>query len=184
MLVATVLVLTGCEKKDIELEAKPHDGIIIASIKNGNELGERYQIATVAAISFSDDLYFNGWEGDVIATANFINGGFTMKLPETVSDEFLRKFNNKYGKVDNPNAGIACVTFFKSYNTEGIHVGYFDYLSNKKYWYPANFWYTDSDVTLTSGRGSYLSLKRGWNIQYENEEALNNMKWEFSNVNP
>ena len=179
MFLATVLIFTGCEKNAVELKVKPHNCLIIASVKGGNELGERYQIATVEAISISDDLFTDELEGDVIATADFINGGFTMELPATVSDEFLRKFNSRYGKADNPNAGIACVTFFKAYNTKGIHVGYFEYLSNKKYWYTAYFWYTDSDVTLTYGSGSCLSLKKGWNIQYENDEALNDMKWEF-----
>ena len=177
IIVATVLILTGCEKKVVELYAQPHDGIIIASVKDGKELGERYQIATVNAISFSDDLDFNGSEGDVIATADFINGSFTMELPATVSDEFLKKFNNKYGKISNQNAKLACVTFFKAYDKEGVHVGYLEYISNKKYWYPAYFWYTDSDITLTYR--SDFSLKRGWNIQYESEEAHNDMKWEF-----
>jgi len=173
VLITSVLLgsLAGCEKKGGELKTKLHDGVIIASIKDGNKIGERYQIATVAAISYSDDLYFSGRDGDVIATADFINGGFTMELPATVSDEFLRNLNYKYAKASNPDAKFACVTFFKAYNTKGIYVGCF--------WCGPLFWYADSDVTLT--RGGNLSLKKGWNIEYENEKALNDMKWEFYN---
>ena len=184
--VAIQLILAGCEKENaVELESKTIDKII-ASIEGGNELGEYYQIATVDAIA---TIYLNGQiETNVIATANFINGGFTMELPETVSDEFLSKqiaYNHIKVRDPNANTKMTYVVYFFAYNTDGEYVGFFEYINDSEVWITTAFWYADDDVVLTYGAGLVsCSLKKGWNLVYEppavSKEDIDCVVWRFN----
>jgi len=191
VLVAAGLIFVSCDEKNDkvkEQETRPHDGKITVSV--GSKYQELYQLATVKAISFVTG--YNDVEpiGDVIATSNFVNGGFTINLPLTVSDEFFKKLSDVGNvKSSNPNTKVALVQYLNVYNTEGKFVGYFQYFNFRQTKYGngdipiiAKFWYADSDVTIKDGNLSF-SLKKGWNILYEvdaSNEEINSMWWSFT----
>ena len=169
-LITIGLMLVCCNKNndDIEPIIEPHDGKIIASVNAGIEFGEYHSVVTVKTIS---NYYFdfNELYDRVIETAEFVNGGFTINLPETVSDEYLVKFSdfNHDSKVSDPDAKVTEVVFF-AFNNEGIFVDVLEYANYKiNRQFGSRFWYSDRDFTFKHEyRNSSCSLKRGWNIEY------------------
>jgi hypothetical protein len=194
LLIALIIVTcfhhVTIEDYDYNYNAKPYNDTIIVDIEGGIDIGEHYQIITVKAV-ISNKLG-SDWrsDGDTIPTmtADFVDGQFVMTLPTILYDDiyFNYEYNNisnphGYSKISNPNVKILYVTHFNAYNTEGVCIGAFEYISSDiKYWDTAKFWYVDDDVLLYFNGGRFnLSLKKGWNIQYKNEETLSKMKWEF-----
>jgi len=189
--VTAVLMLTGCNKNDDDIEPiiEPHDGKIIASVNAEIEFGEYHSVVTVKAISHYF-FEFNELYDRVIETVEFVNGGFTINLPETVSDEYLQRFSDEHpnSKVSDPDAKVTEVVFFAC-NNEGIFVDilkYGNYKINRQL--GSRFWYSDRDFTFKHEyRSSSCSLKRGWNIEYwrkVNKKEIDGMTWYFYSTVP
>jgi len=184
LLVATGLLLACCKKNDDinKPVIESHDGKIIASVVNGIEIGEYYSVITVKAMSLH---YYDISElaNRIIETADFVNGGFTMNLPETVSDEYLVRFSdfNQDSEISDPDAKVSMVAFH-AYNDNGTWIETFEYRNNKMAC--ARFWYTDRDFTYKLAYRNYSSsLKKGWNVEYvpsTGKKGIKGMTWYFS----
>ena len=191
VLLTVGLMLAGCNKNDDDIEPiiEPHDGKIIASVNGGIEFGEYHSVVVVKAISYNY-FDFNELYDRVIETVEFVNGGFTINLPETVSDEYLVKFSDKHPNsvVSDANAKVTEVAFFAC-NNEGLFVDvlvYGNYKINRRF--EGKFWYSDRDFTFKHEyRNSSCSLKRGWNIEYwrkVNKKEIEDMTWRFYSTIP
>ena len=121
-----------------------------------------------------------------LAEANFKNGGFTIKLPQTVDAKFLEKIGNDMPKqisVSNKNAQTLCISSFDGFDSSDRKVASFYCEKGQGNNYSCmNWFYTDSDLTISgsytrtgrnnNGETEYtetysLVFKKGWNIMYE-----------------
>jgi len=158
---------------------------ITAKIENAAEYGSFNMVALRAR-------YLGSLE--ILAEAEFKNGGFTLQLPEMVDEKFLRNapfggsstitISNKDAKflysadisLFNSDYGNYFITFVASNETETT-------LSTKQYWY------VDSDVNISGKEpdfSSSLTLKKGWNVVYIIIHATGRgvQSWEYRSSPP
>jgi len=111
---------------------------------------------------------------DVIAQAPFINGGFTLKLPETLADEYLFLLSQDAPEtvtISDRNAMVYS-EFLEAYNKNGKFVGYIGFIGidyNRPTYYEAVWFYADGDFYFTGKHEQMtfnVSLKKGWNVIY------------------
>ena len=120
-----------------------------------------------------------GYEFDApVVSGNYADGGFTLTLPNTVSNRFCRNIEDEYNydgnvnvHISNKNANIAVVNdYFYCYDKDDENFGAFVYYKEESNRITGAFFiYADRDVTVT-GSDDYcnynMSLKNGWNIAY------------------
>jgi hypothetical protein len=124
----------------------------------------------------SDDSYV------AIARAPYVNGGFTLTLPASLNNQYLRLFSQNFSSsgitISDANA-MGTLTSLQAYKTnengQERLTGAFYYLVND--WKSTWMYYADRDVNITGSQtdyyGSYtytkkydLHLKKGWNMCY------------------
>jgi hypothetical protein len=187
----TVVALCSCDKDDDGDNVPTSvvaDNTITATVENGND-----KIAVVKAIMFYDG-YIKEAE---IATALYSDGGFTLKLPETVNDAYLNAIEDEgYPaeiKISNPEVKTNGVIIY-AHNAAGKSIGYFHYRDDSGL--TGSPIYSTGDVSIT-GSGidedgevsNYnIHLKTGWNIEFNkrNESTTQTpsgtMKWYFVEI--
>jgi hypothetical protein len=163
--------LTGCSSdNDENTPANPLT--IDARVENGNDYNS--QIDSVRAFVNDDDT-------QVVATAKYVNGGFTITLPANIDSKYF-----SFSFVDLPSGLTvsdknAKYTVIDAYGFIGVKSGQivseFQYINNF-FGYDlvsANFFYADRNVTIsgtyTENNGNVnvwdnVSLKKGWNTVY------------------
>jgi hypothetical protein len=165
------------EDEDENVE-EPTSGVenntITAIVENGNSYNDK-----IAVVKVMMDV---GGDTEVeIASAPYSNGGFTLKLPATVSDAYLYTFNNEDlsagVNISNSNVRVSFDdTYIAAYNKSGEEIGAFDYENSSDWW--GMLIYANGDISIT-GTETYegddhvvhwnMHLKRGWNMWYEKE---------------
>jgi len=153
----------SCKKDDAELVSGAFDGkIIVAGVVNPDEYFSHAQVVQVRVMkSYLHTTTF--------ASANYTGGGFTLTLPQTMSDGDLYSIENEDSifpteNVSDKKARIAIVDIY-AYDADNELMGGF-YESNDADKVGVLYVYTDRDVTVQSKRHS-VSMKRGWNKVYE-----------------
>jgi hypothetical protein len=176
----TVVALCSC-KKDEENKKNGGSAIvnntITATVENGNSYNT--QIDSVRVIIDGED-----YEA---ANSVYKNGGFMLKLPETVNDTLI---NVLFGGDSIPSGVKVSDTTAKVGNA---HIG--AYKSGKKtglFYHGTTEWagqpiYATKNVTVTgsviydnkyTNKFNNMHLKKGWNIVYEKEISTGNGKTE------
>jgi hypothetical protein len=161
------------------------DNTITAKVEAGSSLNGKIDTVEVV-LGYKKD---NGNYGYyAVANAPYSNGGFTLQLPEDVSDTYLEALNDMPDglNVSNPNVKIGW-TLIRAYE-KGANVGRRFYLGTG---ITATDWrsqliYSNGDVSMT---GSFtdegdiskynVHLKKGWNIMYEKSTDKGNDAYEF-----
>ena len=173
----------SCKKDDADLVSGAFDGkITVTGIENPDEHAMHAQVRQVRVME-----YFS--PSTTFASANYTDGGFTLTLPQTVSDGDLYSIEEEDStfpneNVSDKNARIAIVDIY-AFDGDNKRIGGF-YESNDANNVGVLFVYADRDVTVRSKRHS-VSMKRGWNRVYEqyqmsgldivSTEPLEGMKW-------
>jgi hypothetical protein len=199
-----LLLTVACNKNDDKDDETPSgwfNGVITAVVENGNNYNSL--IGKVSAMVEFYNEATRDWVVEEIASGNWSNGGFTLTLPATLDDKFLR--NLVAGDIptgitiSDRNAKVSEGIWFRAYNSDGsCHVGSFWY-SKKDENSDAEviFTYADRDVIITSTAREdeiyNVSLKRGWNKIYittmRNQggwrveistKAVGGLKWHFN----
>lgn len=170
---------TSCDKDDDHGVVSGSITQIIAKISNASEFPD---VATVKLLA---------WNNDVLAEADFINGGFTIDLPETVDGKYLHQFDEIFFyyetlTISKKDAKALHDLRIYGYNSSGKRIAVF---SNEKYvgneyseiYAMTEYLWVDNDVNIS---GSYkdtedkdyvetysvsLILKKGWNVVYMSE---------------
>ncbi len=114
-------------------------------------------------------------ESIVVATAEYIDHGFTLKLP-ALADNMLQSLpKNGVMIVSDPTARVGGIGI-AGFNAAGEFLYTFAYMSDDEPYYTvyATYMYADKDVNIT---GTYeyeghnetynVLLKKGWNVVYE-----------------
>jgi len=155
---------------------------ISATIENAS------QFPTVAKVRLmAMNINTNLWE--TLEEADFTGGGFTINLPETVDERYLRKASAVWSEdvVNNPNALILNEVRFVGINSSNVEIAEFK-PTNKDNDNPVDLLYADDDVNVfgiiwgyENPIGEYsLVLKNGWNFAgnypYTNIE-VSNLEW-------
>ncbi|MDR3093451.1 MAG: DUF3823 domain-containing protein [Bacteroidales bacterium] len=201
VLTVAVLVCTpSCNKDD------DNGGSAVVEIKATVENGVGLNVDKVKALLGLDEErigYDWVWTGYEVASTDYTNGGFTLKLPETVPASRLGLLFDglSEGVTVNPATAKGMFIVIVAYNDEN-EMGEFEYIDAKGW--TASYTYVDRDVTVTgsytgkSPSGSYtentekitfdnLSLKKGWNVIYhfyeENESTKTNTS-KLTNTKP
>jgi hypothetical protein len=206
----TVVAISSCKKDDDDENGGNgviKNNTITAKVVDGLSLDGKVYVVK-AEVEYENS---NGREVTyVAANTNYINGGFTLKLPENVSDAYLTSLssdefyfpdgitvsnrNVKIGTYDNDYDHATLAAYDMSNNM----VGRFDHCT-------ANSWsvllYANGDVSIT---GSYtknytnwegitytytfisnIHLKKGWNMLYEKQTKNgNNTTYESTTTAP
>jgi len=195
--VAATTMFVACSKDNDEPESGWFDGTITAVVENGNAYNGVVSKVTAEAWDNNSRKFVE------IASGSYTNGGFTLRLPATLSDNYLK--SDIFGpvkdalKFSDENAKATIEVIISAYNSSGVKVGWFDYGTEAEK-YPAidvSFMYADRDLTITGSfvdRGdtySYsISLKKGWNKLYNTwddgydeytTKPVSGCKWYFKN---
>lgn len=166
-------IFFSCDKKkekdndDNTLPNTPYT-IKAADVQNSIE-----QIKTVKGIS-----YIQSGE-HIIATAEYKDAGFSMELPDTISDDLLFKISEELESssitVSDSDAKIYSIDGILAYNANGEEIGYIQYDNTD---IAGSIWlFSDRDFTISGQEmGSYedekyitifeLTIKKGWNEFY------------------
>ncbi|MDR1347065.1 MAG: hypothetical protein LBJ63_01350 [Prevotellaceae bacterium] len=179
--------LVGCSSDDDSTPTSQDFIIDARNVENGNDYNS--QIDSVKAVANYEEhsppgAFYETY--DVIATANYVNGGFMMTLPAKVDDHLLTPITSAFRNetipdgvtVTNPNAKILGINFLFAFKS-GNQIGRFEYGYEIDDSHSTLVWYVyaDRDVSIT-GSYSYIaddpsstkysysynfSLKKGWN---------------------
>jgi hypothetical protein len=173
----TMPVISSCDKEDDDDDTGAN-GVIInntitVKVENGNDYNE--EIDEVKALAYS-----RGSGHNEVGSGAYSNGGFTLKLLESVSEEYLESVSPEIPvfpesiTISNPDVKWASIDIvaYKS----GNEVGGF-YYGNED-WGEASFVYVTDDVSMTGTDtddgyvGTYnVHLKKGWNIMYQSNDS-------------
>ena len=182
--------------------------IILASCKDNNSSDSSTIDKVTARVEYGNEyndyidevwgvIYYDDWEEEYVAErSKYVNGGFTIDLPSTVSNTYLTDIMDELGWIQEyPNGSISDksakigLIWFEAYD-DGYYLGDFEYYKYEENETPSNysvrgayavFIYTDKNVSL---KGSYsetgdswreeetinLNLKKGWNQIFETFE--------------
>ncbi|GHT51217.1 hypothetical protein AGMMS49982_08060 [Bacteroidia bacterium] len=189
---ASVSVFSGCgddgdpsEEQssvfdDQGLTSSVFDGKIQATVAGGDSLNSK--IDFVKAFGLHSAKYYE----DEVASAPYVNGGFTLQLPETMPA--LDKFQLPESITVSDTTANTVECSIKAYKG-ATEVGYFYYVS--EFVGGAIFIYADKDVSVT-GSGlrdnevvTYrVSLKRGWNKAYVRGKNTTPTTREYTSTEP
>jgi hypothetical protein len=176
-LLAVLLPLgfVSCEEDD----GNPNDGgsvvteIVATDVVN---VPDGTYIATVKA--FPGNYYDMP---KTIAEAEFENNGFTLLLPETVSDEYLEQFPKDMPpsfNISDENANMFILSAIGGFNRNNNFIGEFDLDGEIDNGYSSVDWmYADRDVIIKGENhvdpaiaDKYdWNLKKGWNVVYRSQ---------------
>jgi hypothetical protein len=186
--------MNSCDKDDDENVNNGGIGnTITATIENGDRLNGKID-SIKAVFDYEDE---NGdWREYIAASAPYINGGFTLNLPEIVDDVYLEKIDNWLGAipegitVSNHNVKMAHAAL-QAHKVNGYYSGDNNFYigtgtsddddSGANYWFSTVI-YSNGDVSIT-GYSIYrevddgdhtdkytlkysIYLKKGWNRVY------------------
>jgi hypothetical protein len=200
------VTISSCKKDDKEDENNGSIGnTLTVTVENGSSLNGKID-AVKAKIDYEKSN--GGWDEYIAASAPYSNGGFTLQLPETVSDTYLGAFDTDEipdgVTVSNLNAKIGW-GYIEAYK-EDENVGYF-YLgtgTTDADW-EGELIYSNGDVNITGTETDVYSwesdgetytetetnkysmyLKNGWNIVYEKwtEKGNNTEEYELTTTAP
>jgi hypothetical protein len=162
---------------------------ITAVNENGTDYGRKIETVKAEAYSESDDEYIT------LASAPYTNGGFTLKLPESLNDKFLYNFADDYLDDDyegitlsNPNVK-GCEVDLTAYESDD-DIGSFYHRTENSEW-NGELYYVEADLSITgfhtdeygtskySTKFSNFYLKKGWNIMYFKHTEKRNSSGEF-----
>ena len=168
-LTALALIVTACDKNNGGNGNNNGTAFVInaANVENGNS-----NIATVKALMYNDI------GSQVVALAEYKNGGFVLNLPANVPDEYLEPIyydDELSGMISDKKAQIGNVYIY-AYDINENQIGGF-------YYYPINYienvdceteiMYADRYFTMNGTFTDYgdtivynCTFKRGWNIMY------------------
>jgi hypothetical protein len=120
-------------------------------------------------------------KGDVLASAGFSSGSFSIILPATVAGQYLEDIEDEFDAegitISNKSAKICVDPVLIAYNSSGNEIGFINY-QNQNGDYIGFLSYLDRDVTI-SGTSTTTSkdgirilnlnlvLKQGWNFLYQ-----------------
>ncbi|MDR1584027.1 MAG: hypothetical protein LBS55_12375 [Prevotellaceae bacterium] len=188
----TVVAISSCNKDDDDdgKEGGNIDNTITATVEHGNSYNGKIDSVKAKIYPPKKNSYLVTL---VAASTNYSNGGFTLKLPETVSDTYLSAFDDDNFYVDNgitiSNRNVKISqTYIEAYKANDV-VGEFYYGTADWYWYGRPT-YSNGDVSITGsmteehnsdGDGDgvdethtyttkfNIHLKKGWNMVYGKE---------------
>ena len=185
-LLSMCIIFSGCDKDDDKGGGANTVNQITVKIENASDF------SNVAKVKLQVWFQENGsYQIHDIAEADFINGGFTLKLPETLNAKYLEVFNEEDMPetvvVSNKSAKSFSFGSIYGFNSAGDQIVRFRYenrteSTNTESYAGAQWMYVDSDVNVTGtesgdwkgeeNEGVYnvtfaLTLKKGWNVYYE-----------------
>jgi hypothetical protein len=198
-----VAALCGCDKDDENKDAENESTGVIANNTVTVKIGGG-NIYTASIDSVKMFAHYGFETQTKIASAPYSDGGFTLRLPTTVDDAYLMKFNitSDEVKISNPDVKILSSddSYIRACNASGEVIGRFDYKNTSKdYGLPM---YSNGNVTVTgttdeyeSGRVKFnLHLNKGWNMVYvreiktdgktvreETTQAPSGLQWSYFN---
>jgi hypothetical protein len=151
---------------------------IQAKVESGNDYNA--QIDSVKLIIIRGDIRYE------IASAKYANGGFTLNLPATVSDQYLQtslfsKAMDMTVSDDNAQANFFTISAYKDGKVVGSFSQFCDF---DGYRTTTEFIYVDRNVTLTSASNLNISLKKGWNKMYLKEESESGKDIAYTIIEP
>ncbi len=197
---ASVSVFSGCgddgdpsEEQssvfdDQGLTSSVFDGKIQATVAGGDSLNSKIDFVKVLVGIHPANEYYN-YE---VASAPYVNGGFTLQLSETMPAA-LNKFRLPESiTVSDTTANIVECSEIRAYKG-ATEVGAFYYVSESDDFvgWAAIFVYADKDVSVTGSglldnevRTYRVSLKRGWNKAYVRGKNTTPSTREYSSTEP
>jgi hypothetical protein len=194
----------ACDKDDDTDSGAIANNTIVAAVNNGSSYSG--QIDAVKAIigtyeKFDSETGTYVWTGDYeTGSGLYVNGGFTLKLQETVADKYLLSIFEDEAMpsggitISNPNVKRRSVTIC-AYKADVETGGVFNYHTADETWY-GTLLYVNGDVSLTGsttdddGESTYIEkynvhLKKGWNMVYGKEvEKESSSEFELTTTVP
>jgi hypothetical protein len=192
----TMTVFNSCEKEDDDDTGGGgviNNNTITAKVENGSDYNGEINLVKALIVTGERRNPQTGhyeWTGHEVGSSSYSNGGFTLKLLESVDDRYLQPGTDELPEgltISNPDVKIGFVTIV-AYDESGAEIGSFELYSED---YEGILLYADGNVSVT-GSSAYddertynLQLKKGWNTVYVvgDDEATtqtpSRLKWYF-----
>jgi hypothetical protein len=192
----TVVALCSCSKDDDGDNSGSQtsvikDNTITAKVEDGDDYNDEFDSVRITLGGIS-----------AIAKAEYKNGGFTLRLPETINDsEIYPQYGEGFhghGKVNvsDPTVKTVSVDIYAYNSMESKYR--FVYRTGEKMVITGTDWrgtivYANDDISITgtfsSDEDTYdykVVLKKGWNIVYSKstEEGTSKYKYEITTKTP
>jgi hypothetical protein len=176
----TTTVLNSCDKDDDNNGSANSDNA--SKITATNVACSSTQIKTAKATAYWES--GDDYSSDVIAQAPYQNNGFILELPATLGDKYLFTIDMDDMEgiyVSENNFKSSFPVILRGYNGDDNEIGYF-YLAEINWsWHETSWIFVDRDVTIKGENVDEiygykyiekydLTLKKGWNIMYSNDE--------------
>jgi len=171
-ILVTTLILSGCKKNSEPLVSGAFNGTITATVENGDDYNAYF--SKVWACIGADENSSGGLDIDeVVAQGTYANGGFSISLPSTVSNELLTNVqvffedemrvsgNIKYSDPDAELAGLSFLALNASNEWFGFFYSADSDAAKRTFCFIV---YANADVDVTGGPN--VSFKKGWNRLY------------------
>ena len=171
LLATGAAIFSGCEADEGKGKDSSNNYVeIIAKVENGNTYNSVYK--TVKAIYF-DYTYstYNEPIAHIVATGNYSNGGFTVKLPQTPDKPLafldVQSYEAKGIKISNRNAKGLYFGLILGYDNNGKDVGYYfvhGRVNNVNSFTRVLYYYFDRDISIT---GSHFDTETNFEESYD-----------------
>jgi hypothetical protein len=190
----TVVALCSCSKDDDDDNSGSQtsvikDNTITAKVEGGDNYNDEIDSVKITLDGIS-----------AIAKAEYKNGGFTLKLPETINDsDIYPQYGDEsfpgYGKVNVSDPTVKTKSVVINAYNSWEYEGYFVYRTGEKDVLTRTDWhgtivYANGNISITgtfpSGEDTYdykVNLIKGWNIMYSRVTA-EGTKYEYTTQAP
>jgi hypothetical protein len=169
--VLVAIAFASCKKDD---DFTPLvNNTITAQVEKGKDYNSVFSSVKVKIyyLEYYNGNYFSLPDSDYFeAASDYVNGGFSLTLPETLEARCLMPIANLLyfdsGAKISDRSARGIYTTIEGYDKDGKYVDDFIYRTPRT---TGDFWYVDRDVKIT-GEDNYnlynMDLKKGWNIVY------------------
>ena len=190
---ALLMIFTACDKDDESGNSKQDsfNGTLTAKVENGASY--EAQISKVWALYDAKVNSAGDLSGRMLSTGDFVNGGFTINLPDMPSS-FLMNIQTFFAsglsidaelEYSDPDTRLLDADFF-GISSDDKYVDYFVYTNGGTKRAICLFVFAESDATVKGGSVN-VKLQRGWNRIYwtpsdkkVSSSAPDGMKWYLS----
>jgi hypothetical protein len=164
------------------------EGILTVTVEDGSSFNGKIDSVKVGIYGEEEDSYY------VMTSAPYSNGGFTLNLPETVSDTYLSELGDLGDSITVSNLEVkGAIVNIRAYKADDDIGRFYHGTGTADEDWESDLMYSNSDVSITGSDTStsnwedsdgvhtdtYIKkynvhLKKGWNIVYSRETEKGN----------
>ena len=175
----SMLVFAGCRKEEIETPPTLVNNVITAKVEKGKNYDSVFKTVKANTVYLPENY--------VVAFGLYVDGGFSLTLPESIDFGRLLPITNEFAfsgaTISNHSARVLMISI-DGYDSDDNKVDYFVY-KHKSANIIGYLIYVDRDVKITGSDGYNMynmDIKKGWNMAFNKNNGYGYQTNNFTNV--